>query len=105
MNAIYSYWDLNIDYRVVKEWYKKDFKWLLPPEEVGSSNNSSKSSLTETEYRDKIKKRHKASFFYFSSISTKICFTLPFPLETGTLVPIEMIKTLPFNLLRSKLSQ
>ena len=28
MNAIYSYWDLNLDYRVTKEWYRNDFKWL-----------------------------------------------------------------------------
>jgi hypothetical protein len=28
MVAIYSYWDLNLNYRVVKEWYRKDFKYL-----------------------------------------------------------------------------
>lgn len=27
MKAVYSYWDLNKDYRVNKEWYSEEFKW------------------------------------------------------------------------------
>jgi hypothetical protein len=64
-------------------------------------------------YTDKYLKSRKGEkvqfltglFDYLSLISTQICLTLPLDLEIGTLTPIDIINTFPFNPERSKLSQ
>lgn len=70
MKAIYSYWDLNKDYRVNKEWYSEDLKWntLL----LSVTNSLKFFDKVEMVTTTKMKEKFEMLNIPFTKISTEL---------------------------------